>query len=569
MKKTLFVVFLAAALAAATLVVILRPGRKTGPATWYADWLPPDTPATVSLTDLNSLTDTFAATPLGRFLSRQSMDRILAGLRARPETVRRYNEIHASVAAVMTNPAFRTIFGDDAVLALLPPDGQRLRREPDLELRRSLVAFATSSSSRTMERLARLVMGRKVSRETVDAIEMTRISLDGQTTLHAYSRGRALLLALDPRPIVVCLRVRDGQGATLRQNTSFAAARLLWQEGRGRPLLDAFVSAPVLRRLLRGPGEDGDNRPPRSLRGMDYFAFSVRRGTGELRIVSRAGFREKEVDPQVRAILASATANTTMGLVTPQILSYYWSSALDGFLAGGILSAAGPAGRQEADARLRRELGISLARIQAAFGPQYGVILDRIVNAGLFPVPQAVVFVQVRDHTAASEVVAALRRNIARRGMAREESETVQGYTIHSWPILPGEATRPGLVLTDDMLFLANGRPLLRAILEHRAAAPLPPEVTRAMGGEMSRSFGRANTGALLLRPARLAVQVEPAAGWLARLASSNGIGLQPLNRELLALMRSLEIAVAAGRVGKNSASSEILFRNTLPGEAR
>ena len=564
MKKTLASILGLVVLVAAIFFAffIPWPGRETGPRAWYGDWLPADTLATVGLIDLNSLADSFPASPLGRLFARESMDEILAGLRADPETIRRYDEFHDTVAEIMANPAFRAIFGDDAALALLPPDPQRLRRDPDLELRRSLVAFATSSSSRTMDRLARLVMGRKVSRETVDTVEMTRIRLDDQTTAYAHAQGRALLLALDPGPILACLRVREGQGASLGQDPSFVAARSLWQEVSGQPLVDTFVNAPGLRRLLdqagAGPGHDA----ARSLQGVDFLASSVRRDPGELRIVSRAGFHEEELDGRVRAMFAAATANTTLGLVTPQILSYYWSSSLDESVLGGIVSAGEGRERQALDARLRRELGIPLARVLAAFGPQYGFILARIVNSGLFPVPQAILFVQVRDRAAAAEVVAALRRNLARRGMAREESEAVQGNTIYSWPLLPGEATRPALVLTDHMLYLANGRPLLREILGLRPEKGLPPAVVQAMGNRMGTRFGRANYGALALWPSRLAGQVEPTAAWLARLvAASNHVSLTPLNRRLLDLLRSLEIMVAVTSLEENSATSEILFR--------
>ncbi len=568
MKKTLFTLVGIAALVAAIAVVVFRPGReagrRTGPATWYGAWLPPDTLATASLTDLNSLASSFPRTPLGRFLARDSMDRILAGLRVDPNKIRKYNEFHDAVARVMTNPAFQAIFGDDAALALLPPDGQEVRRDPDMALRRSLVAFATSSSSRTMERLARLIMGGRVSRESVGAVEMTRISLDDRTTVHAYIRGRALLLALDPRPIVTCLRTRDGRGKTLRRNASFVAALSLWKEARGHPLLDAFVSVPGLRRLLRESGGARGAEAARSLQGMEYFASSVRRGAGELRVVTRTGVHGKELPGPVRAGFASVTANTTQGLVTPQILSYYWCSSFDSFLLGRILSGENARGRQEADARLRRELGIPLARLRAAFGPQCGVILDRVVGSGLFPVPQGVLFVQVRDRAAAAEVVAALRRDLARRGMAGEDSETVQGYTISSWPLLPGEATRLALVLTDDMLYLANGRPPLRRLLARQPGPGLSPPMARLMGSEMSGRFGDANYGAMVLRPARLAAQGRPVADWLARAAaaSDHPVSLQPLNRQLLALLGSLDIVVGASRVEGNSASSEILFRN-------
>ncbi len=563
MKKIFIGLGVLAVLAVAVAIIVLRPGREAGPRTWYAAYLPADTLATVSLTDLNGLTDSFPRTPLGRFLARPTMDRILAELRLAPETVRRYDAFHDTVAGILTNPAFRTIFGDDAVLALLPPDPDRLRRDPEGELARTLVAFATTSSSRTMERLARLIMGRKVSRENVDGIGMTRIRLDGGRSVYACARGNALLVALAPGPIVRCLRVRAANADSLRSAPSFTAAVGFWRQTTGQPLLDSYASGPGLRRLLGAMEGEEDGGLAPMLCGIGYLASSVRRGDRELRIASRAGFRAGELDPRVSAMLASASANTTLGLVTEEMLAYYWSSSLDEAMLGAMLASTPGMDPRAADARLRREPGLSLARIGAAFGPQYGVILHRITDTGLFPVPRLTLFVRVRDHRAAAEVVDALRRDLERRGMAREEREEFHGRTIYSWPILPGEATRPALVLTGDMLYAANGRPLLRAILQRDPAAPLPESVARAMGSDMAVRIGRADHGALILRPARLAGEIGPLADWLAATVAAAGkVSLATLKQETLRLLRSLDIVTWTGSTGKNSASSETLFRS-------
>ena len=103
-----------------------------------------------------------------------------------------------------------------------------------------------------MERLARLIMGKKVDRETIDGVEMTRISIGSGETVYGYTRGSALLLALDPHPVVTAVHVRDGEDTTLQQAGIFVAVKSFWTGIHGgRPLLYSFVNAPQLRLLFQ------------------------------------------------------------------------------------------------------------------------------------------------------------------------------------------------------------------------------------------------------------------------------------------------------------------------------
>ena len=104
--------------------------KKGAAAGQYARYLPREVVATIRLTHLNSTTDTFAATALGRFLAKDTIHAIMAEMRAEPGLAAEYDALHDTVATVMNNPAFRAVFGDDATLALLPPDRQAFAKNP-------------------------------------------------------------------------------------------------------------------------------------------------------------------------------------------------------------------------------------------------------------------------------------------------------------------------------------------------------------------------------------------------------------------------------------------------------
>ncbi len=109
MKKIILIVFLVAGAAGAFLYL----NRATTPADseYYADYLPQDTLATVSLLDLKGLSETFPLSSLGNFFAKSTIHGILTELGSPAEGLKEYDDIYDGIAGVMTNPAFRQVFG--------------------------------------------------------------------------------------------------------------------------------------------------------------------------------------------------------------------------------------------------------------------------------------------------------------------------------------------------------------------------------------------------------------------------------------------------------------------------
>ena len=129
MKKIILVVLLLLGVAGAT-YYITRPSSSLS-LDYYAEYLPQDTLATVSLIDLKGLSERFPASALGRFFAKPTMHGMLSELGVPDQGLQEYDDIYDGIADVLTNPAFRQVFGDDAVVALLPPDGAFLQKSPD------------------------------------------------------------------------------------------------------------------------------------------------------------------------------------------------------------------------------------------------------------------------------------------------------------------------------------------------------------------------------------------------------------------------------------------------------
>lgn len=104
------------------------------------------------------------------------------------------------------------------------------------------------------------------------------------------------------------------------------------------------------------------------------------------------------------------------------------------------------------------------------------------------------------------------------------------------------EATHLAVVLTDDMLYIANGESQLRTLL---TAQQSPEKSTENMIKELGNTAGaclaKANVSAFLFQPQKMADQLAPVAGWLFDMALTNQAGSgKKIQKEVLSLMRSV-----------------------------
>ncbi len=525
-----------------------RTAGGQAPATYYADYLPRQTTATLRLDSINEIADAFAASPLGHLFSRQTMHRILDDLQAGPEAVQKYDRFHDGVVSLFTDPSFRTFLGDDMVLALLPLDREKIAREPVDELRRSLVLMATSAASGSLDTFARLVMSRSLSTEQVAGRELTRVELDTGEVVYGYVDGKVVLLALDPRPLLTCLEVREAtsQEVSLQASPLFGNSRRFWAESASRkPYLRFHVNVDTIHRYLAGQEDERFQEAARYLQGLTSGSYIVFAGKGRLLLASRLHWNLDELDESARRLYnPEGQDSISLHLFGPRSLFYFWAPSLGLAQLSGDPLVTGQEEYQKMDQVLQQELGASIAELATVFGPQYGLVLEDIVNAGFFPLPRMAVFWQVRDRERAAAIVDRLRGLIGRRAAVQEKQAQVDGKTIYFWPFLPGEATQLALLLDEDMVLLANSSKDLRNMVgqDRSGAAPL----SFAMDREVREELLRAEHGAAVLRPARLAARLREPLDWVAGVVeASRNISLQGLNQEILALLGGLEIVSA------------------------
>lgn len=534
---------------------------------YYADYLPEETVAVLSLYDMEGLSEKFSDMPLGRFLARPLMHAMMKELGATEEDTAGYDGFYNAVADIMTNPIVHRIFGDDAVIALCPLNSERLQEKPEQEVKNAFLAFGTSASAGPISWLARMTMGKDVSKAEKADLNMTQIRLDENEVLYGYDHDGIILLAYDPEKIAKAVQRRK-TGKALHHFALFAAATdaLGKEEKQGRVYARSYINAILMQELINRFDQEKAQNMAEELAGVQSIG-GLLIGTEEGLRVRMQGKRDPDLSPEKmrNEDVLSDHDDLVASLLQEQTLLHYRTSAFDKSFFHNFFP---PADRnrqyRELEQSVQKELGFSLDKFLQAVGPRAGISVHEIVNAGVFPLPKTIMAVHVRNKKAAGRALRRLRDTLKKKGFAQEHQEKVHGHRLYFWSIMPMEATHLAIALSDTMLYIANGESQLRTLLKEkrRAVDALKEKMIQDLGETAGSCAARANVSAFLLRPARLAEQIAPAADWLTdmTLANTKSSG-KTVQKELLGLMRSFDVIAACRYRTETAISGEVIFK--------
>ncbi|MCL1980670.1 MAG: hypothetical protein FWG62_06305 [Proteobacteria bacterium] len=541
----------------------------------YAHFLPPDVVLAVNLTHSNTLIDGFAASPLGKVLAKESIHAIVQGMGGTPQETAEYDRAYDQVTSVVNDPAFRAVFGDDATLAILPPDRKALTENPEAALRNTLVLVAQSPMAGPLDMLGRLIKNSQISQETVDGLNLVKITAHDGIIFHGYTEGKMMFLALEPAAIKTCLAAGKGE-AVLAKAPAFQEAMAFWKPFPEKTTYSRmYVNVPAIAELLKTvtvpqPKSKESGEQTAAVLEAEFkqigewlagigVSYSISYETSQgMESRGHAGLSYDKLHPVVKHLIdASAKGNQSLHLLKENTLAYSWAASL--YMEGIIetIVAESKKDYQEIDQAAETLLGASLGDMGRAFGPQYGTVFDDIVRMPMFPWPKMTFFLEVRDRAVAEKMLNAARLLLAQSGDVKEEQEQVAGQTVYSWPVLAGSDAKPALVLTDNMLYLSTSKQAINAILEAKAAPNvLATPVAAQVGGELSTRIKGANFSNFVLFPARMSRQVGETLDWLAAIQAPKKKGIDRLKQELVQLLRSTELIMGTVEVNRERMES-------------
>lgn len=521
--------------------------------TGFAEYLPADTVAVISLRDINSRVDNFPNTATGKFLSKETMTRILTDMELGAGVIQAYNAGYDKLFEILHNPAFMMVFGDDADLAVLPVDKSLFTANIDKALEQSLLLMATTNSADIIELFAGKILKKSVEKFPHGALTMTRITLEDGAFIFAYTDKNRLLVALDPVVIEKALQRRDS-GDVLSSGKNFLDAVNFWEKAPVEQVKSrVFIQGDFIRQVLLEAKDGEVQRVGEYLQGISFIASVGGRNQDRWQEESMVSYVYDELDPLIRESvrLSMDSHNETLHLLKTRPLIYNWMADIStaSFLEGMRTDEGVYA---DINAQVQQQLGVSLEDLVKSFGPQSGSTLNRIIDDEFMPLPEIVQAVQITNRELIGNVLNKVREMMSARGMPIEYQE-VDGLTIYSRSILPVAAAQISIVLSDDMFYLSNGLSELKKIISPGKEAEktkTAESVKQVLGAELSDKVKAANSGVLVLWPARLSVQLEGLAAWaVSMFESSRQMKVGFLKDELLRFLGSSEVIVFTSSV--------------------
>ncbi len=565
--KKVWIGLAAAIILAAALIFLTQKRQGSAAADDLAEYVPQDALLLVSLTNLNTITDTFATTPLGQFFSKESIHAILADMGGTPEDSQAYDQWFDNIANTMKNPAFRAAFGDDLTIAVLPPDVQLFKDNPEQALRRSVLVYATTNTAAAAELFGGMAKGVDISKEQAEGLELTRIQVDnGKETFYGYSTKGVVLLSPDKAPVIAGVKAKES-GAFLKAKSGFQEASDFWKGAstaetysRGYYNVAAFTAL-----LPQLDASEGSKEVVSYLQGLDYGYDVTTTMPKGLQNKSRLKINYGQLHEMIKAMVDGAEGGATvpLSLVNDKTLFFQWGYSFKPESLLKLMAAEDPEGYANMQTEAQNLLGIPLEDAASAFGPRYGLVLNDIVETGIFPMPDLTIFANVRNRSSMNSIAAVFNQQMAAYGLTGQQQQLAGNTELYSWPVMSEVGLVPALGLNDSLVFLGTMQSSMQPLLanQNQANATLPAFFREQLGADMAAKLSKANGGAYLLRSALLARKSQSAVELLTSLAApSAGMNFSRLGQEISRLMQATELVAGTSTAGKESIDWETLW---------
>ncbi|NLZ17403.1 MAG: hypothetical protein GX087_06690 [Desulfobulbaceae bacterium] len=569
MKK--FGIILAAVLLVAAAALHFMQGRKGAvSADEVAAYVPQDALIMSSQTNLKQVSDTFTNSPLGRFFAKETMHAIMEELAAAPETIQAYDQWYDSVANTMKNPLFRTVFGDDMTVAVLPPNTDLLKENPEQAFRRALLVYATTSTASAAEILGSLAKGVTIEKEQTDGLELTKIQLNsgdgGKETIYGYNAAGVVLLALDKAPVIAGVQAREADNS-LKAQTAYQEANDFWQRESQATIYSRnyFNIAGLAALLPHLEQSEGMQEAVAYLQGLDYgYDITVRTPQG-LHNKARVKLQHEQLHDLFKTMVDESAAGVTvpLSLVNDKTLFFQWGYSFKPEALLKLTAQADPEGYAAMQQEAQELLGIPIEDAASSFGPRYGLILNDIVETGIFPLPDLAFFTNVRNRNHVQALATALNQQVAVYGLTGEQQQLTNNTLLFSWPVMTEIGLVPALGLNDSLAFLGTMQGSMQPLLvdQKQPGEALPADITAQLGPDLSSKLGKANGGVFLLRSARLAEKSQSTLDLFNSLAGpSIGVNFNRLGQEVLKLMQATELVAGTTNINKDAIDWDTLW---------
>jgi hypothetical protein len=462
--------------------------------------LPGDTLAMVRVCDLKGQIERFQSSRMGEALAGIDWPNLLVAL-GMPEDHRvKFVQALDNLGAGVDSLWFDVLFGQDILWSVLNSDIDTARLEAGdmTPLFDSLVVVSRPTQpTKVLESLGSMFGARlSVETEAYEQWEINRVPLEGGQPLYYALTVGIMIAGFSSEPVKACLRQSLDEATSLLKADRFRRhCGDLFESGRTDMM--AFVDMEGVRDVVlemadTAAGTDADAAHLKiqfeNMRGMESLNL-VRYNDGGPLVSSRmiVGLDRENMSSYLSQMLAMAPGeNPTLEYAPADVLLYSWQNTFDADLYWeNMLSDPGmtPEELAEIEQSFAANTGMAMEDLLSAFGSQVGFLVKDINMAGMFPVPEIALFVEVTK----PEVVETLIGQLVGQSGMMMQSESYEDIDIHYVTLPIGGSLSPAYAYSDGLFTLAVNRPLLKSMLDAPDAGQLETQPHfKAFGSDMT-----------------------------------------------------------------------------------
>ena len=479
MKKVFVVVVLL--LVAAAGGVFWFYGRQPAEVIQPAQVLPHDTLVMLEALDLKESLDEFRAGPLGQAISGIDWPACMRAFNTTPQDIQRMQQILTQISATFDSLWFDALFGDRAVFAVLTPASADPATPPETVWRQSaLMVLQPRQSSEMIQWIGKMFAGNvTISPVETDGVRMDRVKAPDAPAFFVAAHHNLMLAALEPAPIVRCLKPDPANRSSLAEVPEFGQLR---QEIglTGTPRSFAWIDlhriydqwAALLQRqevehataneVLKLWAGFNRAKPVMAVAGATNGNLSHQRW--------RLRYNGADLSPEAARVLnIPPQPNATLPWIPDRLLYYGWHNNLRQVIESvANLSRLDTEQAEAFREKFTATTGVPFDDALSAFGDEFALLIQDVKMGGLFPLPVLAVVVEVGQQEVIERLVEGA---VARSGMALQTEDHLQ--TPIRYLALPyGEDLSPAYAFRDGFWVAASSRQLLKPLLANSDAGP-------------------------------------------------------------------------------------------------
>ena len=441
-----------------------------------AELLPADTLLMVEINDLEKRIEDFKSSKLGAKLKEIDLIDVMQKLKCPPEALKKWQKVKIEALTALDSMWFKEIFGQEAVLAVLPLKLNSLTLAEPKKILGSLVLISRPKHNVQLIKLASLIFAKKLQcqTETYAGYEIKTFEIEHGTTVSCSLTDGLLVAALDQQTIKNCLDLRKNRQTSLADNEYYQNLRskLAYSgckeffynntENMYKNILDIFSN-------LMGKNKEFTEKEHllSALKGFKAVGYaSYDDGSDLLKdktllMIDKDGFEPL----YARAYNFKPEENKTLPMVPADTLVYYWANNLDLKSYFDIYCKNQQLNDKEKEYskdRLEREIGGSLDDLFSAFAEQFGIVLADVKTRALFPIPKLAVIVEVANREAAEKLI----KTAMQRSKMILEQEEFHNVKI-TYMMLPfGKDLQPAYAFFNDFCLISISRGLIKDMID-------------------------------------------------------------------------------------------------------